>query len=498
MIVPHHNMESNVDIFMNDTPKTKTKITKNADGYQDPVKIYLKEVGKTPLLNREQEIETSKRIETAKQNILNCLFGVQITFKSITEWIEKSILDSEYALQYFDVELDENGQVPTSLLSELKSVIELCKDFIAQPTEDKKANLVKNFNDLPLYSEKVSWLLQQITNHHASILKIDRKATSVATTCGISREEWLAEYTKHNDLGWLKTHPWNNRFHSYQTHVSSIQNEINALAELTGMNLNDLRHTISYLKEQACEKDAAIEKMVKSNLRLVISIAKRYNINENPAALLDLVQEGNLGLIKSVEKFKYQLGYKFSTYATWWIKQAIVRARHETNRTIRLPGHIIEAIKKINKAVQQYVDKHGEEPSDEKIANILNMDVIKVSRLMQISSEPISLDTPVGEGDDTIISDLVPDLMAVNAEDEIFETDVSKIISKVLSNLSSREERVLRMRFGIGTMEEHTLDEIGKKFDVTRERIRQIEASALKRLRSPMRIKDLENLIQEL
>jgi RNA polymerase primary sigma factor len=250
------------------------------------------------------------------------------------------------------------------------------------------------------------------------------------------------------------------------------------------------------LSQQARAKQAAIDVMVTSNLRLVVSVAKKYNHQQNNQ-ILDLIQEGNIGLIKAVEKFKWQLGYRFSTYATWWIRQAIIKAVNEQNKTIRIPSHVMDAIKKINKTIRDHVTNTGHEPTNAEIGKILDMSEDKVARMLRVAKDPISLETPIGDEDNGTLGAYIEDTESENAFDQIARADINQVVADTLANLNPREERVLRMRFGIGTMNEFTLEEIGKKFKVTRERIRQIESKALDRLKNPQRARELLNAIED-
>lgn len=485
-------MENHVDIFEVETPK-KLKVK---DGYQDPVKIYLRDVGKSPLLTHQEEIALSQQIEVAKQNILNRLFGIKLTIHMVNDWINSSISNPKNSTEIFDVELTDDGQFTEEFQKQLSSVQNCLNQFLTNQSDSDLKNLVTLFNDLPINPSKITYLMDKVIEFNKKLLNIDGQSLRLAQKCGISREQWLREYYSHNGFAWINSHPWNSRLAIHDKDFARLQLELDSLLSETNMSTNDLRDTIKYLKAQAKEKEAAIQKMVRSNLRLVVSIAKRYS-NNNPTVLLDLIQEGNIGLITSVEKFKWQMGFRFSTYATWWIRQAIIRAVNELSKPIHIPAHILEAIKQINKASAEYSDKNGVEPSDDELAKIVNIDIMKLNRVMEIAKDPISIDTPVGDDEDANVGNYIVDTSAVDAVEKINEEDISKLVSAALATLNSREERVLRLRFGIGAMEEHTLDEIGQKFQVTRERIRQIEAHALKRLKSPQRLKDLRQVLQD-
>jgi len=477
---------------------TKGRSASN-DGYQDPIKLYLRDVGKAPLLTHKQEIEISQTIETAKQAITDRLLGIPLTIATIQSWIDAAMINGQDAVEVFDIELDSNDEIGPAFRSQLVNIKLLCEQYQKNTSDTKsRTKLVDQFNELSLNPASLSHLMEQVIAYNKQVVSIDGEMLRLAESCGITREDWLKNYLSSDGLGWVSTVSNKNYAKLTETHGSRMA-QITAKMEIirseTGMSLRELRDTVKDLRVQAKIKEEAIQRMVKSNLRLVVSVAKRYNQN-NPATLLDLVQEGNIGLIKAVEKFKWQLGYRFSTYATWWIRQAIIKATTEHSKTIRVPSHVFDAVKKITKAIKDHVAIHGYEPSYEEIGKIIDMDPQKISRMMQVAKDPISLQTPVGDDEESDISTNIKDENAVDAIEMINDEDITRVISETLKTLSSREERVIRMRFGIGTMDEHTLEEIGKRFNVTRERIRQIEDKALKRLKSPEKSKELEAALE--
>jgi len=480
--------------------KSSTKQTRSSDGSHDPIKLYLKDVSKASLLTHEQEIEISQAIERAKQAITDRLLGIQLTITTVTSWIDAAISNPQDAVEVFDIELDQNDEIGPVFMDQLMRSRDLCHLYAANRNDARVRNdLVDAFNALPLNPSSLTYLMEQVISFNKMVVAVDGEMLRMSAQCGIPRAEWLSIYLANDDLEWLSASDHKSHVMMLEKHrqqIEAVVQRIGVINSNTGMTLREVRLAVRDLRTHAKAKEEAIKRMVTSNLRLVVSVAKRYSHN-NQTMLLDLIQEGNIGLIKAVEKFQWQRGFRFSTYATWWIRQAIIKATTEQNKTIRVPSHVLDAIKKVNKAVKEFVSTNGYEPSDAELAAVVGMDQDKITKIMQVAKDPISLETPIGDDDDASIGNYIEDTSAVDAVEKINGDDISRVVSEALGTLTSREERVIRMRFGIGTMEEHTLEEIGKRFNVTRERVRQIEAKALERLKTPQRLKELESTLDD-
>jgi RNA polymerase primary sigma factor len=323
----------------------------------------------------------------------------------------------------------------------------------------------------------------------------------LAESCGVRRKDFLDRYTPSNPIKWLETlskdtslsASWKTFFERHHDTLSAVSIEIQHISDTVSMPLDQLRKVIRDVQIGEEEAEHAKKEMIGANLRLVISIAKKYT--NRGLQFLDLIQEGNIGLMKAVDKFEYQRGYKFSTYATWWIRQAITRSIADQGRTIRIPVHMIETINKLVRVSRQLVHETGQEPTPEELSVKMGIPAEKIKKILKIAKEPISLATPVGDEDDSHIVDFLKDENAVSPINAAILSDLKGVVTEVLSSLTAREERVLRMRFGIGTRSENTLEEVGKSFQVTRERIRQIESKALRKLKHPVRSKKLRSFL---
>ena len=544
--------------------------TTAGDRTDDPVRMYLREMGSVDLLSREGEIAIAKRIEAGKEAMIEGLCESPLTFQAIIIWRDelnegqvllRDIIDLEASYIGPDAknkkisknQKDENSSEDdetsdnddsndtdndyneyennvslAAMEADLKPEVFLIFDEISikykklRTLQDKRNLLraknsdlntsqIKKYDELTidlknlmkglsLNNNRIESLLDHLYDINKRLVTSELSLWKMANKSGVAREDFLTEYYGNElDTGWvgrivrLKRKGWKPFVQENRKDIKSLLNEITELSEETGLEIGEFRKIV--LKVQKGEREAAVAKkeMVEANLRLVISIAKKYT--NRGLQFLDLIQEGNIGLMKAVDKFEYRRGYKFSTYATWWIRQAITRSIADQARTIRIPVHMIETINKLVRTSRQLLHEIGREPTPEELSEKLKMPLDKVRKVLKIAKEPISLETPIGDEEDSYLGDFIEDKNVLLPVDAAVQSNLRETTTKVLAMLTPREERVLRMRFGIGMNTDHTLEEVGQQFSVTRERIRQIEAKALRKLKHPTRSKKLRSFL---